>query len=181
MALRFFLGTFEAGFVPGVPYLFSFFYRRQELGARCGFFASAAPLASTFGGALAYGITSGHPLLSSWRLLFLVEGVPTIIGSILAFLFLPDDPGSARFLTEEEKEVAKNRALRRTGQEEQKRGVNWKESLQTFLDLKSWLIAVGEPISHPVRYIKLTRSVSSSYISAAMSASLLSLSFFQPS
>lgn len=36
MALRFFLGVFEAGFGPGVPFLMSFFYRRNELGLRCG-------------------------------------------------------------------------------------------------------------------------------------------------
>ncbi len=40
----------EAGFGPGVPYLLSFFYRRTELGFRCGIFLSAAPLATTFAG-----------------------------------------------------------------------------------------------------------------------------------
>jgi hypothetical protein len=34
-------------FGPGVPYLLSFFYRRHELGLRCGLFLSAAPLANT--------------------------------------------------------------------------------------------------------------------------------------
>lgn len=55
MALRFFLGIFEAGFGPGIPYLLSFFYLRHEVGVRIAIFLSAAPLATSFSGALAYG------------------------------------------------------------------------------------------------------------------------------
>lgn len=55
MALRFFLGIFEAGFGPGIPYLLSFFYLRHEVGVRIAIFLSAAPLSTAFSGALAYG------------------------------------------------------------------------------------------------------------------------------
>ena len=55
MALRFFLGIFESGFGPGIPYLLTFFYLRHEVGVRIAVFLSAAPLATTFSGALAYG------------------------------------------------------------------------------------------------------------------------------
>ncbi|KAI9926935.1 hypothetical protein ASPWEDRAFT_121168 [Aspergillus wentii DTO 134E9] len=142
MALRFLMGIFEAGFGPGVPFLLSFFYRRHEIGLRCGLYVAAAPLASTFAGALAYGITSGHSKLANWRLLFLVEGIPTCLASILAWFFLPDNPASATFLTEEEREVARARALRRTGESEKKRGLNWKELGETLLDAKAWLTAL---------------------------------------
>lgn len=50
MACRFFLGMAEAGFGPGVPFMLSFFYRRNELGFRSGLFLSAAPLATSFSG-----------------------------------------------------------------------------------------------------------------------------------
>lgn len=143
MALRFLLGAFEAGFGPGVPYLLSFFYRRHELGLRCGMFLSAAPLANTFAGALAYGITSGYSKLANWRLLFLVEGIPTILGAITAWFFLPDAPERARFLSEQDKEVAKARGLRRSGDEERVEGIHWKEAGLTLLDVKAWFTAVG--------------------------------------
>jgi len=55
MACRWFLAMAEAGFGPGVPYLLSFFYRRHELGLRCGIFLSAAPLATTFAGSSVVG------------------------------------------------------------------------------------------------------------------------------
>src|SRR5208282_4565996 len=103
MVLRFLLGAAEAGFGPSIPFLLSFFYLRHELGTRIGFFLSMAPLASTFAGALAYGITSGHASIANWRLLFLVEGLPTIVMAPVTWFLLPDSPTSASFLTEEEK------------------------------------------------------------------------------
>lgn len=142
MALRFLLGMSEAAFGPGTPYLLSFFYRRHELGLRCGLFVSAAPLANTFAGALAYGITSGDSKLANWRLLFLVEGAPSILAAFLAWHFLPDHPSTARFLTEEEKEVARARGLRRSGEGERVTGIDWKDVVHTLLDLKAWLTAV---------------------------------------
>lgn len=115
MALRFLLGCFEAGFGPGVPYYLSFFYLRKEIGLRIGLFLSAGPLATCFAGALAYGITSGHVSIANWRLLFLIEGLPSVALAAVAFFFVPDSPSKARFLTVEEKEVAEGRAIRQVG------------------------------------------------------------------
>lgn len=143
MALRFFMGVFEAGFGPGVPYLLSFFYRRHELGLRCGIFFAAAPLANTFAGALAYGITSGHGAIANWRILFLVEGLPVVAAAALAWFYLPDSPHTARFLTEEERDVARSRALAQSGEADRESHINWKEMFATLLDPKAWLLAVG--------------------------------------
>ena len=141
MALRFLLGIFEAGFGPGIPYLLSFFYLRHEVGVRIAVFLSAAPLATTFSGALAYGITSGHSHLANWRLLFLVEGLPTICMAPVAYFFLPDTPDQARFLTEEERVVAKARGVRQVGGTKRVGGVVWKEIGLALLDLKCWFTA----------------------------------------
>lgn len=145
MALRFLMGAFEAGFGPGIPYLMSFFYRRHELGLRCGLFLSAAPLANTFAGALAYGITSGHAAIANWRLLFLVEGLPVCAAALLPYFFLPDKPSVARFLTEEEKEVARARGLQQAGEAEREGKVQWKELAETLSDAKAWFTAVRVP------------------------------------
>lgn len=105
-------------------------------------FASAAPLASTFAGALAYGITSGRSSLSNWRLLFLVEGLPTILLAPIAFFFIPDSPNNARFLNVEEKAIARSRAIRQTGTSERIGGLNLKQLVQTLYDGKAWCYAV---------------------------------------
>ncbi|KIW10855.1 hypothetical protein PV08_10154 [Exophiala spinifera] len=142
MALRFLLGAAEAGFGPSVPYLLSFFYIRSEHGFRSGIFLAAAPFASMFAGALAYGITSGHSKLANWRLLFLVEGIPTILAAPIAWFFLPDSPETAKFLTAEEKQVAKARVVRQHGDQEEGRRVNFKEIGMTLLDAKAWFTAL---------------------------------------
>lgn len=142
MACRFFLGAAEQGFGPGCPYLLSFFYLRHELGLRVGIFLSAAPLANMFSGALAYGITSGHSRLANWRLLFLVEGLPTILMSAVAFIYLPDSPDKARFLNEEERLIAKARGVRQAGTADRVGGVVWKDVAAALLDFKCWFTAV---------------------------------------
>ncbi|KAL8959190.1 MAG: hypothetical protein Q9193_003902 [Seirophora villosa] len=142
MVCRWFLGLFEAGFGPGIPYLLSFFYLRHEIGLRIGIFLSAAPLATTFAGALAYGITSGHSHLTNWRLLFLVEGLPTIVMAAVAYRFLPVSPDKARFLTEEEALVAKARGVRQVGDVARVGGIVWKDIGATLLDAKAWFTAL---------------------------------------
>lgn len=158
MVCRFFLAIAEAGYAPGIPYLLSFYYMRNELGFRCGIYFAAAPLATCFAGALAYGITSGHAALESWRLLFLVEGLPSIAIAFVAFYFMPDSPEKARFLNEEEKEAAKSRAIRQVGQEGATRVgfINFKEVRLALMDVKNWLTAVSLPTSCPCFFYPAT-------------------------
>lgn len=56
MAARFFIGAFEASFAPGVALYLSYFYPRHQFGLRFGIYAAGAALASSFAGALAYGL-----------------------------------------------------------------------------------------------------------------------------
>lgn len=156
--LRALLGVGEAAFGPGVPFYLSFFFRRHELAFRTGLFISASPLSASFAGALAWLITKvghGGPL-SPWRLLFLLEGFPSVLVAVWAWEFVPDGPGVAKWLTPRQREVAVMR-LRSEKEEDEadhfrekseferqpKRGVNIREVLQTFKDPKCYLTAVS--------------------------------------
>jgi hypothetical protein len=70
------------GLLPGVAYLFSRYYRRQELIARIGFFLALSPsLSGAFGGLLASGFLASSDVGSvrSWRKIFLWEvGCPAL-------------------------------------------------------------------------------------------------------
>lgn len=143
MALRFLMGVTEIAYGPGIPFLLSFFYLRHELGLRAGLFLSAAPLANTFAGALAYGITSGNPGMAKWRVLFLVEGLPTVAMAAVAFFFLPDSPEKARFLTPEEKAVAKARGVSQAGTGPRVGSINFKELLEGLADIKGWVLGLS--------------------------------------
>ncbi|KAE8447827.1 hypothetical protein EG329_010056 [Mollisiaceae sp. DMI_Dod_QoI] len=147
MALRFLLGVVEAGVGPGLPFYLSFFYQRRELGLRLGYVLSAAPVATCFAGALAYGITSGHPSIANWRLLLLVEGLPCFILAAVAFFCLPDSPATAKFFNEEDQIIVKARDIRQVGGiESETRGsagrIVWSEIGTGVLDPKNYITAM---------------------------------------
>lgn len=106
--VRFVLGIFEAGMLPGIAYYLSRWYRRGELAFRLSLYIVAAPLAGAFGGLLASGIlTLDHfGSLHSWRMIFAIEGIITCGLSVISFFTLTDRPETARWLTEAEKDLA---------------------------------------------------------------------------
>ncbi|KAF1846583.1 uncharacterized protein K460DRAFT_377746 [Cucurbitaria berberidis CBS 394.84] len=153
LILRVFLGISEAAFGPGVPFYLSFFFRRHELAFRIGLFVSASPLSASFAGALAYLITlvGEHSPLSPWRLLFLLEGFPSVLVAVWAWDFVPDGPGIAKWLSPRQREVAVLRLRQEKENEEDEREtekrrgrgrVNVREVLQTLKDPKCYLTAL---------------------------------------
>lgn len=94
--------------LPGIAYYMSRWYRRSELAFRLSLYIVMAPLAGAFGGLLASGILSLDHFgsLTTWRMIFGIEGVITTGLSLIAFFTLTDRPETARWLTAEEKELA---------------------------------------------------------------------------
>ena len=103
--LRFLLGMAEAGFYPGVIfYLTLWFPARMRARAVSRFYISL-PLSSVVMGSLAGWLLGlgGKLGLAGWQWLFLVEGLPTAIFSLVMLKMLPDSPAKATWLTAEEK------------------------------------------------------------------------------
>nr|RBR00763.1 hypothetical protein FVER53263_10998 [Fusarium verticillioides] len=151
LAIRLLLGAFEAGFFAGAVFYLTLFYQRGELGFRIAIFFGSALLASAFSGLISFGVFQikvSH--VHGWMWLFIIEGTMTVILGILAFWWLPADPQSAWFLSEEEKHVARQRALRDgsgvIGEE-----FNLKECFKSW---NSWKFAVWCVISltYPVAF-----------------------------
>ncbi|KIV90583.1 hypothetical protein PV10_07869 [Exophiala mesophila] len=106
--VRFLLGIFEAAMLPGIAYYLSRWYRRDELTFRLSLYMAMTPLAGAFGGLLASGILSlGHfGSLHSWRMIFGIEGIITIGLGLISFITLTDRPATARWLSQDEKDLA---------------------------------------------------------------------------
>ncbi|KAI1436534.1 MFS transporter [Xylaria sp. CBS 124048] len=106
--VRFVLGIFEAGMMPGITYYMSRWYRRSELAFRLALFIVMAPLAGAFGGLLASAILTLDHFggLHSWRMIFGIEGIITIGLAVISFFVITDRPETARWLTQEEKHLA---------------------------------------------------------------------------
>ncbi|KAF4445789.1 hypothetical protein F53441_10538 [Fusarium austroafricanum] len=109
--VRFVLGIFEAGMLPGIAYYMSRWYRRSELTFRLSLYIVMAPLAGAFGGLLASAILKlpHFGRFKSWEMIFAIEGIVTVVLSLIAFATLTDRPETAKWLTEEEKQLAINR------------------------------------------------------------------------
>ncbi|KAJ7321236.1 MFS transporter [Mycena albidolilacea] len=133
--IRFLLGVFEAGLFPGLVYFLTFWYRTEERSMRVTFILASATLAGAFGGAIAFGVghmnqTSG---LSAWRWLFILEGLPSCLSSVLIFFILPDYPETAHWLTEDEKKLAAYR-LKDQGSKGSSKPMTWGEAKETLTD-----------------------------------------------
>lgn len=107
-AVRFLPGIFEAGMLPGIAYYLSRWYRHDELTFRLSLYMVMTPLTGAFGGLLASAILklSHFGSLTHWRMIFIVEGIITTGLGLVSLLTLTDRPSTARWLTEEEKDLA---------------------------------------------------------------------------
>lgn len=145
LCLRTLLGIGEAGFT-GIPYYLSFFFKREELALRTGFFISAAPLATSFASSLAWLIIKlgEKGPIAPWRVLFLVEGFPSVVIALVAFHIIPDGPSKAKYLTKREKKVARLRLRNQKEKGSEKVaavGLKWKDVIHTLTDPKAYLTA----------------------------------------
>jgi MFS family permease len=105
---RFLLGSFEAGFFPGVLLYLSFWFPNHRRGRATSLFLVGIPLSGLVGGAISGAVMEGMDGLlgiRGWRWLFLVDGLPAILLGLAAMFVLTDKPSNARFLTEAEKLV----------------------------------------------------------------------------
>lgn len=103
--LRFLLGLAEAGFFPGVIYYLTLWFPVAHRGKAISRFYVAWPISTVVMGAVAGTLLnlSGVWGLAGWQWLFLIEGIPALILSLIMFLMLPDGPDEARWLLPQER------------------------------------------------------------------------------
>lgn len=94
-----------------------------------------APLANCFASSLAFGISQIEGSLAPWRLIFLIEGAPTVAFAPVVYFLLPDSPGRARFLTEQQQTHALERF--RTRDHTKKSKIHWKQFIAGATDYRN--------------------------------------------
>jgi MFS family permease len=125
----------------GATYYISSWYKRRELSWRVSILFSAATLAGTFGGILAFGINNMNGLggQEGWRWIFYIEGIVTVIVAVLAFFFINDFPSDRpKFLTESECDRVLVR-LRTDAGPGGGEHFSWKQVGSAFLDWKVYI------------------------------------------
>lgn len=102
--LRFLLGVAEAGFVPGVLLYLQRWAPKPYRARFISLFLVALPLASVVGNPLGGWLLDQSWFgLESWKLLFVVEGVPTVVVGIVVLFVLTSRPAEAHWLEPEER------------------------------------------------------------------------------
>ena len=103
--VRFLLGAAEAGFFPGVIYYLMRWFPPDQRGRAISRFYVAYPLSSVFMGGVAGALLGLHGRLglAGWQWLFLVEGLPALIMSVIFLTRLPETPASVAWLSADEK------------------------------------------------------------------------------
>ncbi|KAK0211373.1 MFS transporter [Desarmillaria ectypa] len=154
IGLRFLLGTFEAGFFPGMIYFLTFWYRLQERALRLSYVIAGAPLGGAFGGSIAYGVgfMNGVRGLQAWRWLFIIEGAPSCFLAILVYFFFPSYPERAAWLSSSDRVLAVRRLNQETSKSLGHARITWAGAKSTAKDWRLYLhymvfISVSGPFS----------------------------------
>lgn len=95
----------ESGYVPGILYMMSKVYRPREFGLRVALLICMSSIAGIVSGPIAYGTSflEGKGGLHGWQYLFIIEGIPTIILSVISFFYLFDDVQKVPWLSVRQK------------------------------------------------------------------------------
>ena len=106
-ALRFLLGVAEAGFFPGMIFYLTLWFPQAYRARFVATFMLGQPLAFILGGPLSGFILGldGFGGLHGWQWLFVVEGLPACLLSLVSLRLLPDRPAAASWLNPEEKRI----------------------------------------------------------------------------
>lgn len=101
---RFLLGIFEAGFIPCLFILMNIWLRGKDHGRAASLIMMGLGLSTLIGGPFAGWILGKSFLgLAGWRLIFLIEGILTIIWAFWSLRLLDDDPAKTRWLEPDER------------------------------------------------------------------------------
>ena len=126
----------------------STWYTAQEQPLRLEIYYCTNGIATMFGGLIGYAVGHINSGLPRWMYVFIIFGALSIVAGVVALIFLPDSPGTAKFLTERERAVAVERvASNRQGVKNHHFKVD--QLWQTLRDPKTWMLfilAVGAQV-----------------------------------
>jgi ACS family tartrate transporter-like MFS transporter len=140
--VRFLLGSAEAGFFPGIVLYFTYWFPTYHHARIVSGFLIGLPLAVAAGAPVSTALLSldGMWGLKGWQIMYIAEGVPTVLIGLVTLFVLTDKPEQAKFLTTEEKAwLSAKLASERTAKERVRVFSIW----QGMFDLKVLLLALN--------------------------------------
>lgn len=105
---RILLGIAEAGFIPGILLYLSYWFPVQRRARITAAFLVAIPTSGILGSPLSGYImqhASGLFGVHGWQWLFFIEGFPSILLGVIAWIYLTDRPEDALWLSDRERRI----------------------------------------------------------------------------
>ncbi|OAA54078.1 Major facilitator superfamily domain, general substrate transporter [Niveomyces insectorum RCEF 264] len=138
LVCRFFLGLFQCCDLPAMIIIATMWWTKSEQPVRNAVICSVT--SSIGNGLISYGFGHlTHSALPKWKYIFIAVGSFTVLFGIIAFIFLPDSPAEARWLSPREKLVAVER-LRDEKLGMENKHFKWEQAREAVLDKKNWVL-----------------------------------------
>src|ERR1700759_887388 len=140
--VRFLLGAAEAGFFPGLVLYFTYWFPSYHHARIVSGFLIGLPIAVAAGAPLSTALLGLDGLfgLRGWQIMYIAEGVPTVLIGIVTLFVLTDRPAQAKFLTVEEKTWL---SAKLDSERKAKEAVRTFSMLQGMFDLKVLLLTLN--------------------------------------
>lgn len=139
-AARVLLGVAEAGFFPGIIFYMTAWFPAVVRARVVAWFMLAIPLANILGN-VASGLIldslDGAAGLAGWQWLFVLEGLPSVLLGISVLFFLPDHPGKARWLADDERAWLE---ADRASEDGRRLEAGGSEKLSAMADHRIWIL-----------------------------------------
>lgn len=139
-SLRFLLGATEAGFFPGMIFYLKNWFPAHTRARAVALFMTASPMSGVIGGPISGALLNLNNVagLAGWQWMFLLEGIPAMVLSVVVLLLLPDTPAHAKWLSDEQRSW-----LDKTLDDERRAAVSQSTNPWAVLKLGSvWLLAL---------------------------------------
>jgi MFS family permease len=147
--LRFLLGASEGCITSGIMTIISMFYDRTEIGERIGWTFQCNGVATILSAMVGFGVShvgvNAKP--ARWHWYMIITAGLSVFTSVAFWVWFPDNPASARFLSDEDKvNVVKRIRSSQNGIETKV----WKKAqfIEAFQDPKTWLFAFCAAIAN---------------------------------
>lgn len=141
--LRFLLGVAEAGAYPGVIYYLSRWFPQSRRVWAVGLITLGSPIGNSLA-AISGGLllsADGYLGIAGWRWIFLVTGTVSAAFGIVTFLFLPNEPVDAAFLSPGKRARLIEMIRAETGPSRHEAGNFWRTVLNLDVAAYSLLLA----------------------------------------
>lgn len=147
IVLRFLLGIAEAGFFPGVIFYLTLWFPARYRARVFATFYLGLPIAQIIGapisvGLMQWGNTVGY---EGWRLMYILEGIPSIILGIICLKYLTNTPKEAQWLSTEQRTWLMNTLEREEREKEKTEDSNLTKGeiiKQVFKNPLVWIMAM---------------------------------------